>query len=95
MRAQHNVNGRTEGVPDAGQDVMTKAHLQNEGELKTLTIILTSLIQTHVWEPIMIVHIKNDSLIQLFSYLDSQLANGGVRISESTLYLTTVNTFIL
>ena len=46
-----------------------------------------SFIRTHVWEPIMItcIYIDIDSLKQIFSYLDSQLGMGGVRISDGPL----------
>ena len=47
-----------------------------------------SSIRTHVWEPIMFIYmyIESVSLIRKFSYLDSHLGNGGVWISEGTLY---------
>ena len=46
-----------------------------------------SLIRTPVWKPIMIVYMymESNSLIQIFSYLDSQIGSGGVQISEGSL----------
>ena len=35
----------------------------------------------------MIIYKESDSFIWIFSYSDGQLGNGGVRISEGTLYL--------
>ena len=39
-------------------------------------------IQIHVWEPIIIKYVGSYSFIRIFSYLDSQLGNRGVRITE-------------
>ena len=47
-----------------------------------------SLIRTSVWEPFMIIYVEYVSLIRIFSYPDSQLENGGVRISEAVNTLT-------
>ena len=44
-----------------------------------------SLIWTHIRKPIMIMYIERDSLIRKFSYLDSQLGNGSIWISEGPL----------
>ena len=53
---------------------------------RSLTSPDYSLIRPHVWEPIIIVYIEIDSLIRIFSYPDSKLGNGGIRISEGPLY---------
>ena len=44
-----------------------------------------SLIRTPVREPLMNTYIESISLIWIFSYPDSHLGNGGVRISEAPL----------
>ena len=45
-----------------------------------------SLIRSYVWEPILIIYRESDSFMRIFSYLDSQLWNGGVWTSEGPLY---------
>ena len=51
---------------------------------RSLTYPDYSLIQTHAWEPNYI-YTGSDSFIWIFSYLDSQLGNVGIRISEASL----------
>ena len=57
----------------------------------------TSPIRTHVWEPIMIIHVyrESDSFIRIFSYLDSQLGNVGVWISKGSLYTDSYEVYYL
>ena len=50
-------------------------------------------IQTHVWEPIMIIYWESDSFIRIFSiyYPDSKLGNWGIQIREGLLYMYFIN----